>query len=136
MARDAPPRDESYLASGGRELLLAGAKDAMAQGTEGWVIEARVVREPWPFGPADIGCRVLLRHGTHDAAVPVQSAIDWAAALPNAELQVDPDAGHLGCLLDLDALATRLVAQRRPGVEADRRARPVRRGRARRGMGR
>lgn len=69
----------------------------------------------------------LVLHGDDDPLVPMRNARYLARAIPNASLQVVPDAGHL-VLLDEPALAARHItafltgAAAVPGAAAGRRA--------------
>lgn len=54
---------------------------------------------------------VLLRHGQHDAAVPLQKAMEVAEQLPNARWQqVIPEAGHLGWIEQQDDILTTVAS--------------------------
>lgn len=87
----------------------------MAQGAQGWVDEARLVRSAWPFRPEDVRRPVLLRHGDEDAAVPLEQAVAVAEHLPDARWQqVIPDAGHLGWMeQEAQVLATVMARAKR-----------------------
>jgi pimeloyl-ACP methyl ester carboxylesterase len=53
-----------------------------------------VLKDPVPF-LTKIHCPVLLLWGERDAMIPVQNAKDYLALMPQAELQVLPNIGHL-----------------------------------------
>lgn len=53
-----------------------------------------VLKDPAPF-LKKIHCPVLLLWGEHDAMIPIQNAKDYLALIPQAELQVLQNQGHL-----------------------------------------
>jgi pimeloyl-ACP methyl ester carboxylesterase len=109
LSRGAPRVDAGVLADAAvARRLLHGVRDAVTQGTQGWVDEALLVRSTWPFTPADVRCPVLLWHGEYDAAVPLRQAVVAAQQLPDARWQqVIAGAGHLGWIeQELHVLAT------------------------------
>jgi pimeloyl-ACP methyl ester carboxylesterase len=111
LAEDAPPDDAAALAdTNTARRLRAGIMDAVGAGIDGWVVEAALVRAPWPFAPEDVGVETTLWHGSHDEAVPLAAAEAVAARLPHAALEVLPDAGHLGWLLRERELVEALAA--------------------------
>lgn len=76
--------------------LLAGAQDAVAQGSAAWVTETRLVRSGWGFSALEVLCPVRMWHGALDDAVPFDAARDTADALTTATLTQIPGAGHFG----------------------------------------
>ena len=48
----------------------------------------------WGFEPRDVWPEVHLWHGASDPLVPVEHALQLAAALPNCRVFIDPDEGH------------------------------------------
>ena len=53
-----------------------------------------VLKDPAPF-LKKIHCPVLLVWGERDGMIPVQNAQDYLALIPQAELHVLPNIGHL-----------------------------------------
>ena len=50
---------------------------------------------PWGFDPSVVEVPVLLVHGGQDRIAPVAHAEWLARRIPNAELRVQPDDGHI-----------------------------------------
>lgn len=111
LEADAPAVDRKVLRDPTvHEQLLVGAHDAAAQGPAGWVIEARLLRSTWGFNASAVRCPVRLRHGTLDAAVPLDAAVDTADTLANATLPQIPEVGHFGWMADQRAIVTAAVS--------------------------
>lgn len=53
---------------------------------------------PWGFDPADVAVPVLVLHGGLDGVAPVTHGLWLAGRCPDAELRVDPAAGHISVL--------------------------------------
>ncbi len=105
------PADVAAL-SGDWAWLLEVVRPAIAAGPGGLIDDDLAFVAPWGFDPATISLPVLLVHGGQDAVVPSAHG-DWLATrIPNAELRVDPDDGHVSVLhqapASLEWLATRL----------------------------
>lgn len=90
--------------------LLAGARDAVATGTQGWVTQAHLIRTAWQFQPQDITTPVLLWHGTQDQAVPLEQVLPNLRQIHSAHLHPIPDAGHLGWMANQDEIIASLLA--------------------------
>ncbi|WP_031089253.1 alpha/beta fold hydrolase [Streptomyces sp. NRRL WC-3549] len=69
---------------------------------------------PWGFAPAQVTAPVLLLHGGQDRVVPSSHSRWLAHRLPDAELRLSPDDGHLSVLDSADAALTWLVDNSRP----------------------
>jgi pimeloyl-ACP methyl ester carboxylesterase len=72
------------------EMAIAAAEN----GLEGLAHDTWLVTQPWGFELADITVRVDFYNGDHDYNVPVQHAVDQAAATPLSTLTVFPASGH------------------------------------------
>jgi pimeloyl-ACP methyl ester carboxylesterase len=77
-----------------RALSRADFAEAMAQGAEGWLRDARVLAAPWGFDARDLSTPVTLWHGSEDRNVPLEAVSRLAAGLPNANLHTIPGEGH------------------------------------------
>ncbi len=71
---------------------------AVAKGPEAAIDDDLSYVRPWGFDPTEVGAPVLLVHGGADRLVPAAHARWLAGRLPNAELRVVPDAGHISVL--------------------------------------
>ena len=68
----------------------------LADGVDGWIDDNMAFTRPWGFDVADIRIPVLVKYGRTDVLVPPAHG-DWLAAhIPNVEVWVDDDAGHMG----------------------------------------
>jgi len=110
VAADGPADDAAALAEPNTaRRLRAGIMDALGPGLDGWLVEALLVRSPWPFAPEDVTVDVAMWHGRHDDAVPLAAVEAVAARLPQATVEVLPDAGHFGWLLRETAIVEALA---------------------------
>lgn len=111
LQEHAPHIDQRLLADPAWAVPLRdGTRDAVAQGVEGWVAEARLVRSAWPVQAENVPTRVLLAHGDQDHTVPVDVVRGLVERLPDAHLAVLHRAGHLGALRQAAALADALLS--------------------------
>jgi len=89
--------DQQTLARpGARERLRAMLRSAYGQGAVGMVADiAGYGLQAWGFEPADVRAKTLLLYGADDPVVGPRHGRWWQQHLPNARLEVVPDAGHL-----------------------------------------
>ncbi len=73
--------------------MLAGA---FRQGTGGMTTDiAGYALHSWGFEPSDVNRKTLLLYGGADQGVGSRHGRWWQARLPDARLEMVPDAGHL-----------------------------------------
>ena len=74
----------------------AGARflDAAGRGVGEMIADYGLCAGGWGFDLADVRVPVHVWHGAKDPLVPVDQALLLAAALPRAEVAIDPDEGH------------------------------------------
>lgn len=90
------PADRRDLADPrSRRLFIAHATEPFRQGPAGVAHEIRMCFTRWDFDPAEIRVPVHLWHGDADSYVPVAMARRIAQRIPEAELTVYPDEGHM-----------------------------------------
>jgi pimeloyl-ACP methyl ester carboxylesterase len=93
------PADQRYVDGPYGPRLAATVRESLRQGQAGWARDNLVRMGTWPFDPGRIRCRVTLWYGEQD---------NWAAGkwvadrVPNAELHVLPDRGHLALFEEWD----------------------------------
>ena len=76
--------------------LLAGVKNGLAPGLDGWVDDDLAFVSPWGFDPAAAGAvPVLLLHGVHDKFIPPTHARWLAQRIPGVDARVSDADGHL-----------------------------------------
>jgi pimeloyl-ACP methyl ester carboxylesterase len=89
--------DKAALRSPGvRNRLGEMLRAAFAQGAAG--LAADIVGyclQPWGFEPEAVEAQTLLLYGSRDPVAGPAHARWWQERLPNARLEVAPDAGHL-----------------------------------------
>jgi pimeloyl-ACP methyl ester carboxylesterase len=73
-------------------LRLLRARSATAP--RSMLEDYQACRRPWGFEPADVRVPVVLWHGGRDRLVPVDHALELAAALPACATRLEPRAGH------------------------------------------
>lgn len=88
--------EPALLSPGVRERLGEMLRAAFAQGTAGLAADiAGYCLQPWGFEPDTVEAKTLLLYGTHDPLAGPAHGRWWRERLPNAHLEVVPDAGHL-----------------------------------------
>jgi pimeloyl-ACP methyl ester carboxylesterase len=90
-AADAEALDRDGL----RDRLARMLADAFAQGPAGMVADiAGYSLRPWGFEPSEVRAKTLLLYGARDQIGHAHGAW-WQRRLPDARLEMVPDAGHL-----------------------------------------
>lgn len=93
-----PPADVEALRSGDAEWYAEDARDAMAQGGDGWFDEGWAFRRDWGFRPEDVSVPVLIVHGKRDAWVDPAGSEALARRIPGSELRLTAEDGHLSVM--------------------------------------
>ena len=98
---------------------LLGA--AFAQGATGLAADiAGYCLQPWGFEPEAVEAKTLLLYGSRDPIAGPDHGRWWQERLPNARLEVAPDAGHLVVMPTWSrALAHLAPEHERVGIVAD-----------------
>jgi pimeloyl-ACP methyl ester carboxylesterase len=91
------PADDGVLAIPGvSDRLASMLKAAYAQGTAGLAADiAGYCLRPWGFEPADVHAKTLCMYGAKDPVAGPRHGTWWQKNLPQARLEMVPDAGHL-----------------------------------------
>lgn len=89
--------DETALrAEGVRARLTEMLRAAFVQGTRGLAAEiAGYCLQPWGFEPEEVRAKTLLLYGSRDLLADPRHGRWWQSRLPDARLEVVPEAGHL-----------------------------------------
>jgi pimeloyl-ACP methyl ester carboxylesterase len=89
--------DEPALRGAGvRNRLGEMLRTAFAQGPGGLAADiAGYCLQPWGFEPEEVHAKTLLLYGSHDPIAGPAHGRWWEARLPDASLEVVPEAGHL-----------------------------------------
>ena len=81
---------------GARHRLGEMLRSAFAQGTTGLAADiAGYSLQPWGFEPEAVEARTLLLYGSHDPLAGPAHGAWWCERLPDARLEIVPEAGHL-----------------------------------------
>jgi pimeloyl-ACP methyl ester carboxylesterase len=88
--------DSAALRGGGRERLGAMLAVAFAQGATGMAADiAGYCLQPWGFEPSEVQTKTLLLYGSQDPVAASRHGRWWQERLPDARLEMVPQAGHL-----------------------------------------
>jgi len=82
---------------GSEDERLAASRsflDAACGGVGGMIADYRTYSADWGFDAAEVRSEVHLWHGLGDPLVPVEHALQLAAALRHCRIFFDPDEGH------------------------------------------
>jgi pimeloyl-ACP methyl ester carboxylesterase len=77
------------------ERMRTSIREALARGVWGWVDDDLAFVKPWGFEVAEIRVPVQVRYGAGDVLVPAGHGEWLARHVPNANVIVDRQAGHL-----------------------------------------
>lgn len=88
--------DSAALRGGGRERLGAMLAAALAQGVTGLAADiAGYSLQPWGFDLSEVRPKTLLLYGSQDPIAASRHGRWWQQRLPDARLEMVPQAGHL-----------------------------------------
>jgi pimeloyl-ACP methyl ester carboxylesterase len=120
-AHAAPSERERLRSSRGQGTPSASFLDATCGGVGGLIDDFLTYAHGWGFDPSRVQAEVQLWHGASDPLVPVEHALQLAAALRNCRVFVDPDEGHHFFRTILGEILTTLVDSRgwAPGGELE-----------------
>jgi pimeloyl-ACP methyl ester carboxylesterase len=97
--RGMPPADRAVAERPGAAAPFAAfLAEALRQGTSGVLDDTRLVVRPWGFAPGPTVSPLTIWHGTADTNVPVAAALWLAGLVPQAQLHLIPDEGHVSLL--------------------------------------
>ena len=110
ISAHAAPSERARLASS-QERTAASTSflDSACCGVGGLIDDFLTYADGWGFDPREVAAEVQLWHGAGDPLVPVEHALQLAAALPRCRIFVDPDEGHHFFRSSLEQILTALV---------------------------
>jgi pimeloyl-ACP methyl ester carboxylesterase len=116
--------DQAALRSPGiRNRLGEMLRAAFAQGSVGLAADiAGYCLQPWGFAPEEVEAKTLLLYGSRDPIAGLRHARWWQERLPDARLEVAPDAGHLVLISMWSRALAHLTPERVVAPFPDRRA--------------
>lgn len=91
---DLPESDREILRQNAEKTLVVLA-EAFRQGVAGFADDFTALAKDWGFDPRDASAPVVISYGEHDVNVPAGHGRWLAANVPNVEVRVSADAGHL-----------------------------------------
>ncbi len=94
-----------------QRVLVESATESLRPGGEGWADEAMAILQPWDFEPADARCSITWWHGEHDANAPIRAVRRLLEGLPDVDLRVWTDAGHLAPYHRYDEILEELLSR-------------------------
>lgn len=106
---DLPESDREILRQTAEQTAVVLA-EAFRQGVAGMADDFAAMARPWGFDPRQAAAPIVVSYGEHDVNVPAGHGRWIAAHVPNVEVRVSTDAGHLmtpaaGLALLLEAAA-------------------------------
>ncbi len=76
-------------------LILVSLREGTRRGIQGAEADLELLTRRWDVSPRAVQCPSLVLHGALDRTVPVAHARWYATRLPDARLEIVPDAGHI-----------------------------------------
>jgi pimeloyl-ACP methyl ester carboxylesterase len=108
----APERDRAVMRDvAWQRVLVEDVSEALRPGAEGWADEAMAITLPWDFDPTAVRCSVTWWHGAHDANAPIAAVRRLLSGMPDVDLRVWTDAGHLESYHRHDEILAELLAR-------------------------
>ena len=106
-----PPPDYAVLEAPGRmEIYRQSAIEALYQGTRGATWDVQLYLRQWDFSLNEIQMPITMLYGEQDKNVPLDLARQIAANLPQAQLMIFPNEGHISVAINqIDVIAKVLV---------------------------
>ena len=93
---DAPPADRKIMDDPAlKRIERENLAETLKQGAEGWTDESYALHQGWDFDLSTVRAHVTWWHGDDDRNAPVSAARRAIAQLPDADLRVWHDEGHL-----------------------------------------
>ncbi len=104
------PEDQALIVADPQIMAAARIDESAALGAAGPSYDLWLYTRPWDLDLRSISVEVDIYSGDHDHNVPVQHAVDQAAAIPTSTLTVWPASGHFAGIQRFDEILARLTA--------------------------
>ena len=99
-----------------RRMLTESYAESARNGIRGFLVELRVLSEPWGFRLEDIPVEVHIWHGEEDTSTPLSMARYMAAVIPRCRLRVFPGEGHFLLFSHWEEIFRLLLSGRDPAT--------------------
>lgn len=105
------PEDQALILAEPQIMAAARIDESAALGAAGPSYDFWLYTTPWNLDLGSITVRVDIYSGDHDHNVPVQHAVDQAAAIPTSTLTIWPASGHFAGIQRFGEILARLDAR-------------------------
>ncbi|MDA8345135.1 MAG: alpha/beta hydrolase [Thermaerobacter sp.] len=89
------PPDRAVFTGSFGEQLAGIMQDGLSMGIDGWADDDLAFSRPWGFSPSEISVPLQIWQGPHDLMVPFTHGEWLAEHVPQADVHLSPDDGHL-----------------------------------------
>ena len=108
----APPTDKAIMEDPAwQRMMIEDITEALRPGAEGWADESMAVMGPWDFDASRVNRSVVWWHGKDDANAPISATRRLVENMPDVDLRVWTDAGHLESYRRHDEILDELVGR-------------------------
>jgi pimeloyl-ACP methyl ester carboxylesterase len=105
-----PPADQEIMDRPEiRDLCIRTEVEAFRPGIKGMAWDVRLITRPWGFNLEEINIPVRLWHGTADNVTSIRMAQYMAGKIPNSQLTVCPNEGHMLLIPHWEEILTQLI---------------------------
>lgn len=88
-------QDQKLISKEVKQSMVEKRKEAFRQGVKGQALDLKLYTNPWGFDLKKIKANVYLWYGENDKNVTLAMAQYYKQQIPNSELTVYPNEGHL-----------------------------------------
>lgn len=108
----APPADKAIMEDPAwQRMMIEDITEALRPGAEGWADESMAVMGPWDFDASRVNRSVVWWHGKDDVNAPISATRRLVENMPDVDLRVWTDAGHLESYRRHDEILDELVGR-------------------------
>jgi pimeloyl-ACP methyl ester carboxylesterase len=108
--KNRPPADQEIMDRPEiRDLCIRTEVEAFRPGIKGMAWDVRLITRPWGFNLEEINIPVRLWHGTADNVTSIRMAQYMAGKIPNSQLTVCPNEGHMLLIPHWEEILTQLI---------------------------
>jgi pimeloyl-ACP methyl ester carboxylesterase len=108
--KNRPPADQAIMDQPEiRELCITSEIEAFRPGITGMAWDIRLITRPWGFQLEEIRVPLKIWHGTADNVTSIRMAKYMAGQIPNSQLIICPDEGHMLLIPHWEEILTQLI---------------------------